>query len=287
MQHPFPWVPPHAGLSRWAVGCPNAGFALPQRKSHNPPPWDAPPHWKGTRTGQRHPTTSTSNLVPQPRTWGSLLAYEKPCHHWLFIHHHWFFMVSRQPTERPSLMLKNAPSHAIPLPMGSPSRWAEPLGCGLPQRRLCGGATKITPHGMPPRPTGEEYGRVNTVAPPQTSFRNRGLGELASPREIPSPLAFHGELPADWKAFPDVAKRPIPCMGSSLHAGLSCWAVGCPGRAVRWRSESPAPRDALPRGKGIRTGQRHLPTSNLVPQSRTWPGGACWPTRNLVTTGFS
>ena len=30
-------------------------------------------------------------------------------------------------------MLKNAPSHATPLPMGSPSRWAESLGCGLPK----------------------------------------------------------------------------------------------------------------------------------------------------------
>ena len=191
--------PLHAGLSCWAVGCPNRAL----RWRHENPatlPHGMPPRL----TGREHGRVSSPyhlNLKPRSATeaWGSLLAHEKSRHHWLF-------MASHQPPGRPSLMLQNAP-----FPMGSPpyaelSCWA--VGCPKRALRCCNKSPTTLPHGMPPRLTGEEHGRVNTIFPPQTSFRNRGLGKLAGPREIPSPLAFHGEPPAARKAFPDVANAP-------------------------------------------------------------------------------
>ncbi len=106
-QCPFPWVPPHAGLSRWAVSCPNRALRW---RHENPAPGRPAPREGNTDTSI-HPIASTSNLVPQPRTWGSLLAHEKSRHHWLFV-------VSRRPPGRPCLMLQNAPSHGLPLRLG-------------------------------------------------------------------------------------------------------------------------------------------------------------------------
>ena len=171
-QCPFPWVPPHAGLSRWAVSCPNRALRW---RHENPAPGRPAP-----REG------NTDRSVPS-------------CH-------------------------------------------------------------------LKPRSTTEN------------------LGELAGPREISSPLAFRGEPPAARKALPDVAKRPFPCIGSP-----SRWAepLGCglpkPGFAVPQRKSRPwTPR---------LTGREHGQVGTILPPQTPFrnrgPGAACWPTRNLITTGFS
>ncbi len=245
---------PHAQLSRWAVGCPNR--ALPCRNKSPAPGRPAPR--EGNTDTSIHPIASTSNLVPQPRTWGSLLAHEKSRHHWLL-------MVSRPPPGRPCLMLQT------PLPMGYPSGWAKPLGCGLSKPGVALPQRKSRP--WTPRPTGREHRHVNPSYRLNLEPRSatEDLGELAGPREIPSPLASHGEPPAARKALPDGLKRSLPMRRAPTlngAVGLSRWAVGCPNQALPCSNKSPAPGRPAPREGNT---DRSIPSYhlNLEPRSAT------------------
>ena len=159
------------------------------------------------RSSAPAPTTSTSNLVPQPRTLGSLLVHEK-------LRHHWLLMVSCQPPRRPCLMLQT------PLPMGYPSGWAKPLGCGLSKPGFALPQQKSRPWTPPPHGEVVRTSSYHLNLKPRSA--TKGLGQLAGPRETASPLASHGEPLAARKTLPDVAKRPFPWV--TPQAGLSRWA---------------------------------------------------------------